>query len=152
MNLSTHFIVSLIVAIVLYPFFDYLSLVILVGGFLIDIDHFFSYIIKFKNLNIIKAYKYHHKLCCLKSNAKIKYSLSKDVHVFHTVEFFTLCVVLSFFSLLMFLFTLGLLIHLVMDFVKEHFIKPRMRTREFSLILHYLMKRKLLINRKGEKI
>ena len=144
MDLSVHLIVSAILAAVLYPVFGPLSLIALVGGFLIDVDHLLSYAVKFRSLSIKKAYQYHRNLSCLKEGGKA-------VQIFHTPEFLILCVVLSFYSPLVFIFTLSLGIHLILDLINGVFIIKRMkREMKFSTSEYYL--NKLLLKHLIDKI
>ncbi len=144
MNLSVHLIVSAILAAVLYPFLGPLAFIALVGGFLIDVDHLLSYAVKFRSLSIKKAYQYHRNFCCLKEGGKA-------VQIFHTPEFLILCVVLSFYSSMMLIFTLSLVIHLILDLINGFFIIKRMkREMKFSRSEYYL--NKLLLKHLVDKI
>lgn len=126
--------VSLILAIAFYPSYGIWSLLILVGGFLIDIDHYFQYIFAFKSFDMKKTYAYY------KSNLKNRYILNG----FHTVEFFLLLVILlNFYPKQSFLFLMGYLPHMLMDYI---YIKKTAyrsyRARSPSILLwffhHYL--------------
>ena len=145
MNLSVHFIVSAILVLILYPFFGPLSLIALVGGFLIDVDHLLSYAFKFRSLSIRKAYRYHRNFGCLKEGRKA-------IHIFHSPEFLILCIVLSFYSQLMLIFTVSLLIHLMLDLINGFFIIKKMRAKQpaFSTSEYYL--NKLLLKHLVDKI
>jgi len=149
MNLSIHFIVSAILVLILYPIFGPLALIAMAGGFLIDVDHLFSYAVKFKSLSIKKAYKYHRNLSCLKEGGKA-------VQIFHTLEFLILCIVLSFYSQLVFIFTLSLVIHLILDLINGVLIIKRMKREmmkkemKFSTSEYYL--NKLLLKHLVDKI
>ena len=81
MNVSIHFLTSLILTALFYPFFGLNSLWIFVGGFLIDFDHYLYYVFKFKNLSVKKAYYYHVKV------DKRTVDDKDLLHLFHTVEF-----------------------------------------------------------------
>ncbi len=123
MMVSRHFIVSLILAIVLFPVFKWLSLLVFVFGLLIDVDHYFWYVIKFRDLSLMNAYYY----------ALDKDRSDNDVlHIFHVVEVWILVFILGFFNDVFFLLAVGLGVHLLMDFI--HAIRYSMYNgRTYSL-------------------
>lgn len=104
MELKHHFIVSLVLSILLFPFFKFNVIYIMVGGFLIDIDHYLWYIFKYRDFNIKKAYK-------LSKDKSITYR----IHVFHLIEILIICVVLSFYSETFLMLLIGLIPHYIMD-------------------------------------
>ncbi len=136
MNLSVHFIVSAILAAALYQFFGPISSMALAGGFLIDVDHIFSYAAKHGNFSIRKSYQYHRQRCCLKEGGGA-------VHIFHTLEFFFLCLVLSFYSPMMLIFTLSYAIHQALD-LSGYFVIKRINSKEFT---HFYDTDKILLKR-----
>lgn len=113
-----HFLASLVLCAVLYPFYGINSFFVIVSGFLIDLDHYLWYVYKFKNFNFIKAYKFYLKINKEKSFAKQK----KCIIIFHSVEFLILMVILSFYSKIMFIILIGLLYHYVLDIIHVLFI------------------------------
>ena len=113
MKTWVHFSVSLILAILFYPVFNWKVLFILVGGVLVDVDHYIRYIFKYKDLNIFKCY--NHYLSMYKKN---NFDECKDgLFVFHTIEFFVIVAVLSFFSEFAGTFAIGLLSHYLLDII-----------------------------------
>jgi hypothetical protein len=136
MNISIHFITSLILSISLYRFIGLNSLWILVGGFLIDFDHYIYTIFKLKSFSLKKSYNYH-------LNRHKRKDYQKDLlHIFHTIEFFVFMILMVLvFSILkiqqlknMFLFTLlGISLHLILDFAGLIKIK-HLDSRAISLI------------------
>lgn len=111
MNLQTHFIVSLLLSVVFFPFVGYAAILILLGGFFMDVDHYLYHVVKKKKLSIIKAYSFfdnkklgfHHVLC-----------------VFHTFEFVMLVFLLGFFSKYLKLIAIGVIVHFTMDLIYTH--------------------------------
>ena len=120
----THFIVSLILAILLYPIYGLWSLSTFIGGFLIDIDHYFYYVIEKRKLSLIKCYKDLTKESV--KNKKLFEKIKKRplhinwdrLHIFHVWEFFVLAVLLSFINKLFFISLLGMILHLSLDFLE----------------------------------
>ena len=115
MLLSIHFITSVLLAIFLYPFYGLNSLFVLIGGFLIDIDHYLYTLLKFKNLSIIDSYKFY-------TGKRIKKRFGKVILLFHNIEFLSIMTVLSFFSNTFYLITLGVMLHYFLDFIKQFFV------------------------------
>jgi hypothetical protein len=103
-----HFITSTILFIILYPFFGVLSLLVYIGGWLIDWDHMIYYAVKFRSLNYFKANKYFREL---------KPSGKKVINIFHTIEVWSLMLILSFFNTYALIITLGLALHIILDFI-----------------------------------
>ena len=136
MNVIVHLLTSVVLSFILFPFFGYHSLWAIVGGFLIDFDHYLYYVFKFKNLSLKKAYVYHDNI--YKRITKVHDIL----HIFHTIEFWIfmlLVMILSYtynvkFIFYMFLITLlGMFLHIILDIV--HQLKnDAFHERAFSLI------------------
>jgi len=115
MEIRTHFIISTIIAIILFPFYEWLVLLIILGGVLVDIDHYLDYVIRLKKYNIKRAMKYYRTI-----------ALEKDMHlyrkitrIFHTIEFLILIFILAFFSRYILLVGIGIYIHFLLDLLSE---------------------------------
>ncbi|MAG08649.1 hypothetical protein CMO89_04195 [Candidatus Woesearchaeota archaeon] len=122
MRLLVHFIVSLALVMLLYPFYKEQALLIFIGGFLIDIDHYLWYMFRFKDFNLKKALEYYKKLDF------------KDVLIlFHTIEFVVVVFLLSLYPGLGLLFV-GYIIHIIMDTIYMYKCNI-LGLRAFSLIL-----------------
>lgn len=135
-----HFLVSLIIALFLYPFFGWKVLFILVGGVLIDIDHYFWYVFKFRKLNIIHCYKFF-----LERFDKIKIKeLIGSLLIFHTVEFLAIMIIFSFFSEIIFFSLIGLISHYVLDLIFLYTV-PKQLIANHS-ITSWIIKNKILNN------
>ena len=72
---SVHFIVSLFLAVILYPIFGWIVGVILIGGFFIDVDHYLLYLFKKKDYSLRNAYFYFRNNDC-------SLILKKDIFIF----------------------------------------------------------------------
>ena len=109
----THLIVSLIISLIYFPFFGWWSFLAIVGGFLIDVDHYLEFIIKFKRRDLFKAF--FDAVEFYKGNNCQKY---KDLlHIFHTFEFWILYIVLAIIYPFLLPFVFSIFIHLIMDFI-----------------------------------
>lgn len=113
-----HFIASLLLSIVLYPFYGINSFFVLVGGFLPDLDHYLWYIYHFKDFNLLNAYKFYVKVVKERSYSKQK----KCIIIFHTIEFLILIAILAFYSKIFFIILIGLLFHYAIDTITVLFI------------------------------
>lgn len=110
MYLRYHLLSCIILTLILYPFFNYYSLLIFIFGFFIDSDHYLYDIIKTRNLSIINSYKIHMN----------EERIVKDqLHVFHTVEFIISFLLLTLISrnIYLILLSIGLLVHLILDII-----------------------------------
>lgn len=107
----SHIIWSIFPIIVMWQFFGKDALILLVGSVLIDIDHYFVYIYRFNNYNIIKCYKEHIKM--IRNNDFS--SMDNSLFVFHNTPFFLLSAMLSLFSTWALLFFIGIITHYILD-------------------------------------
>lgn len=111
-----HFLVSLFIGVLLYPIFGWRVLMVFAGGILIDIDHYFLYVCRFRKFGLGECYKYYH--------TNIKKNNFKEflgaLLIFHTIEFLLLSAFLSAFSSLALMFTIGLLSHYVLDIIHRY--------------------------------
>lgn len=102
----THFIASLALFVLLYQFFVYTALLVFVGGFAIDIDHYIYYILKTGNFSIRKAVNF----CMGKTYADV-------FCVFHHLEFAIIIFILGLFSVPLLMMAVGAAVHFGMDLV-----------------------------------
>ena len=116
MKTWVHFLVSLILAITFYPIFNWKVLFILVGGVLIDIDHYVWYIFKYKKFDIFRCYRLFTE-----EGKRSGFKLFLGIFIiFHTIEFALLMLALSFFNELALLFTIGLVFHYILDIIWQY--------------------------------
>lgn len=121
MKTWVHFLVSAILAVILYPVFGWKALFVIAGGVLIDIDHYLWYICKYKNFNLFKAYKFF-----IKNVETNEYTnVIGILLVFHTIEFLLIMAFLSFYFKSVFAFTIGLFSHYILDLIFLYFIAKR---------------------------
>lgn len=137
MKTSVHLWVSLIIAAAFYPLYSWKVVFIIVGGVLIDIDHYFWYVYKYQDLSIIKSYKFYIK----NVNENNFSNVIGILLVFHTIEFLLLMLVLSLYNQFALIFTIGLLSHYVLDLIYLYFI-PRRFIVNHSLI-YWVFKNKI---------
>jgi hypothetical protein len=148
MNPKIHLIVGILFTILLYFLFPQILFfnlfIILSSSVLIDGDHYLYYMLKKKNLNPIRCYKWY------KENIKKTFSLPIEerkkiysgFYLFHGIEWIIILFLLGiyFFPVLSYI-SLGFLLHFLVDIPSEFYFK---RTKDkFSLIYNYYRFRKL---------
>jgi len=140
MLVSTHVIISFLVALVIYPFFGLYSIIFFLSGFLIDFDHCIEYSISKKDLNPFNAYK--HNMDRYRKNKKIiqkgEWNDKIYLHIFHTLEFILLLGILSFFSKIIFFVFLGVLFHTLLDFSSFSYYKIKYNRKVPHSGRHYI--------------
>ncbi len=113
METPVHFVVSAILAAILYPTYGMNSFFIIVGGVLIDIDHYLWYTVKFKKYSLRECYTY-----CATGTIKDNWKyVTGSLFVFHNIDFFILSIILSLYFTWAFMFTIGLFSHYILDFI-----------------------------------
>lgn len=127
MDLSRHFLISCILSILLFPLYGASSFLVFLSGFLIDIDHYIWYALKFRDLNLKNSYVFHKKR---------KQLIEIDrLHIFHVFEFWLLILIIS---LIFYIPTImiGLVIHLIMDFSEMPITSKNLRSTSLILWLY----------------
>ncbi len=131
MELKEHIKYSFPFAIILFYIYGVNSLYFIVTSILIDIDHMIEYLIKAKDLNIKRMFKFYRRLFEVFSG---RYYLG--IAVFHTIEFIFIVVIIAFYSKAGIFLLVGLLYHHLLDGI---FLQRRrcFFTRSYSIV-HYL--------------
>lgn len=102
-----HFILSMTLSGFLLPFLGWKLALFWLGSFFIDVDHYWWYILKFKKFGLKEAIVYSKNL---------NYRDFK-LHIFHVVEFWILMAIWSLYSELAFAIFIGVVFHIIIDFV-----------------------------------
>jgi hypothetical protein len=129
MKISTHVFSSLILAGILYPIFQWKAIFVLFGGVLIDSDHYLWFVLKYKKLSIRDAYR-HYMKGLEEHDFKDHFGI---LLIFHCVEFLALIVILSFYSVFVFLFAIGVILHYSLDLIFL-FTVPKSFIADYSII------------------
>jgi len=115
-----HAVFSLIFSIILYALKIFTlseMMVIFLAAVLIDIDHYFFYIFKNKNLNPWKAYRWfvdrHEKIRKMKPEERSRYK--EAIIIFHGLEFYIPLIIISLFSRTALLILIGVIFHVLLD-------------------------------------
>ena len=139
MRTWVHLVASAIISALLYSFFGWMGVVmIMVGGVLIDIDHYFSYAVKYKKWNILECYKFYSRqvdAVDFKENEGI-------LLIFHTIEFLLIIVFLAFYFAAALAFLTGLAFHSLLDLIYLWSVPKKFVANHSIIIWVRLKKRK----------
>ena len=104
MNIFIHFLINFLVVL---PFLSFeQTLIVAFAGILIDLDHILYQVIVKKHKSIKQMWDWHKK-----ENSVHRAHL----YIFHTVEFVAVLILISQISFLVFLITLGFVLHILVD-------------------------------------
>ena len=143
-----HFSLGIIFVVILHFLFPqicvlYLSIIFL-ASFLIEIDHFFDYFLKKRDINPINAYKWYiekWKMCKNLSRAQKK-KIYSGFYIFHGVEVLIILFLLGvYFSQRFFFILIGFSFHFLLDSIHEMYNKGTFD--KISLVYNYHRFRKL---------
>ena len=126
MKMTYHLITSLILSLILMPIYGYNSFLVLVGGYLVDIDHYIRYAFLNKIFNIKESYRYH----------KIQHRTPfPKFFIFHNLELLIILAILSFFSQIIMIISFGYVIHMLID-VFHGFKTKKLHHKRWSIIYY----------------
>ena len=129
-----HLILSFPIAVILYFFFKEYAFIFLLASFIFDIDHYIDYAVATKTLSLKKAY-----IDCKKAGIytrKYNHVLYKDrLHVFHTIEFYLMILILAFYYKSFLFIFIGLMFHQLIDFIDALQCPILLQGRAMSLIM-----------------
>ena len=128
---KTHIILGAIFSVLIYFIFQitlFQASLILFASIFIDVDHYVFYVSRKKNFNLKKAYYWHKGLP--KNHKTI-------MHIFHTLEFMILILILSFFWNGFFFIFIGMVFHSALDLI-DIFYNYKFGVRELSFIRYIL--------------
>lgn len=137
MKISVHFITSVILAGILWPFIGLYSLWTIVGGFLIDFDHYLYAGFKWKMWNLKESYRFQMNWLKQKGNKD-----GRILHIFHTIEFWIFMIAMAYISyrydqiFLFYMFAItfsGMILHLILDGIYAIHVN-RLGERTISLV------------------
>jgi hypothetical protein len=129
-----HVIYGAIFSIFTFYLFDlsyFQAMLIFLSSVFIDVDHYFWFIQKKQSFNLREAYIYHKNLP--RDHKPI-------MQIFHSAEFLTMVLILSFFWNVLFFILIGMIFHSILDII-EMSSRNRINSREFSF-LRYLARDK----------
>lgn len=132
-----HFFIGLIVGFGLAfitPW--YYVLVVMFANFFIDTDHYIASCIRLKRvLSLKESFKYHDN----KTKRYLQHKkIPEDMHLFHTIEYHLIVLLLSLIHIVFFYIFLGMLIHSITDYISLH--RKKMKDRRFYSFILWLKK------------
>ena len=132
---KSHILFGAIFAIFLYLIFPITIIqtsLVFLSSFLIDFDHYIFGAIRKKTLNLKKLYFWHK-------------SLGEDhksiMHIFHSIEFIIILVILSYIFNFYLFILIGTLFHSILDLIEITY-KNKWGCREFSLFRYLILNKK----------
>ena len=137
MTLKQHAIQASAGSLILAPFLGVDTIVFFLSMILIDVDHYFDFVVVCRRFGIRDMFKFHNWVWQEKHEVY-------GINLFHTAEIFLLLFVLGFWSYYFRIILFGFSIHLMFDFYYLY-THNCFFNRAFSII-EYLIKRN---NRKG---
>jgi|SRR3989344_1089013 len=124
---TTHIISGLIFSVVLFLFFPQIGflglLIIFLSSFLIDVDHYFYYVYKKRDLSLKKSIKWYYLNIekFKKMSQKQKDNIFMGICLFHGIEtiiiLFLLYIISPIFNFLIFII-LGFIFHQILDAIE----------------------------------
>ncbi len=118
-----HILFGFVFSLVLVNFFNFslfAGLIVLLSSIFIDLDHVLLYFLKTKNLNPWKFYEW--SMIKRKDWARVPFEKKSTFYtphfIFHGVEFLVLIILLSFLHVFFFWILIGVIFHLVLDFIE----------------------------------
>ena len=120
---SQHLILGTLFALVLLAIFPQIGFLgvslIVLSTFFVDVDHYFLYVCRKKDLSLKDAYRWFREILkrkiLLSLEQKKKYQY--EILIFHGVEFWGLLFVLGLFSIYFMYFFIGVMFHMFLDFL-----------------------------------
>lgn len=146
---KTHIIIGALFSIALWLIFPainwYGTLTIFLASFLIDFDHYLYYVKNKRTLNLREAYKWfvdkREKLLRLTSQERAKYK--KVIMIFHGIECWIILLLLLFVHKIFMLILVGILIHMILDFIEIYQIKDPFYQKTSQIYTYIKNKKKL---------
>ncbi len=134
MQVLTHLIVSIIIAIGLYPFYGIMSFLAVVSGFLIDLDHVIVYFFIRRSWSLPESMKYFNRMSRLK-----RQEIFKDMpFYFHSIELLLAVAVAACLYEPLMPGLAALVAHHIMDMIQSiHSFKEQIKFPSLFLLLLY---------------
>ncbi|MEM4271554.1 MAG: hypothetical protein QXD13_00445 [Candidatus Pacearchaeota archaeon] len=132
-HILTGLIFSLLIWII-FPSVGFYVFLVLFGAVFIDFDHYMCAVWKTGKISLHDAFIYHKKLLQTERKEYARKIFKKgDFHIFHTIEFHLLVLLLSYLWIGLFYIFIGMLFHSILDFI-ELAAERKLYRREFLLL------------------
>jgi hypothetical protein len=136
MTLTQHSVLTGAAAAILFPFLDVESITLFAAGsILIDVDHYFLYVQRTRSSDIRGMFRYFADLQPIQGT--IPYV---GLCIFHTLDFFLLVALLSWFQPFFTPLLAGFIFHFIIDLL-DLYRKKVLFIRAFFIIEHFIRRR-----------
>ncbi len=138
MNWLIHLFTNLIVIVPLKNFLNLSNpyvIFFILWGILIDIDHIFLFIFKYKTLSIQKIWRISEKL---------RKKMEAKLYIFHSPEINIILLIISFFNKLALIIFLSNIIHITLDTIEHYKAHKNFKWFKEWSIIYALSKKKPL--------
>lgn len=137
MSVTQHIKVTAVASLILLPFWEVMQIIwFSIGSIFIDSDHYIYYVLRRKRFDIKEMFRYHEKLFA--NRDKVPYA---GICIFHTMDFFILIGIISFYSPIFLYILIGLIFHFIADII--HLYKHNyLYGRAFFFIEHLIRRRR----------
>ena len=144
-----HALLGFVFALLLIYFFDFslpAAIIIFLSSVLIDVDHYFYYVWKKRDLSLTRAYRWFIEES--RKMKKINKNKRKQLHIiiFHGIEFWIFILILSFLNKLFFYILLGISFHFLLDFVHNIYSNIPLNTKFSQIYIWQTNKNKKLLS------
>ncbi len=133
---KTHAILGIISSILIYFIFKitfFEAFLIFFASVFTDFDHYTWYVLKKKDFSLKNAYIFQKKEMHIKHKP--------IMHIFHTIEFLILILILSYFFNLLWFLLIGMLFHSFLDIIDMQY-RGILNLREYSLTRYIMSDKK----------
>ena len=142
-----HIIIGFLASLIIYFLFEIALLqtsIIFISSFLLDIDHYFLYVIRKKDFSLTNSIKYFKKRRkkWLSMNIKKRKNYKRAIFIFHGIEFWILLVLLTNYFTIIWFILFGIAIHIFLDYLDIIYNKDSLYTKFSQLYVYYTNKRK----------
>ena len=130
---KAHFFLTFLLSIILISLgivSPFQALIILLAGFLIDVDHWLLYVWEFRDFNIKNSYRWFYKFYISKEKRKF-------LCIFHTIEALIVVTLLGLKYPLFLAVLVGMLFHILLDLIQAY--RDGFYSKEISII-YFLLK------------
>lgn len=116
-----HIIIGALVSVLVYLTLNigfYGAILLFLGSFLIDVDHYLNYAIRFKDISLYNARKYFfsYRGEWLKLSRMERDKFKRPLFIFHGIESWILIYALSYFNKAFLFILYGMMIHIILDY------------------------------------
>jgi len=142
-----HIVYGFLAALALYLIFPAIGLLefslIFLASFLVDVDHYMSYVWKTGNPSLPKAYRYLVKKrqdfinLSFKQRKQYLKAYKRNIFIFHGMEFILFLIILSLFYPLIFWVIIGVTIHLLIDFHELMGLKINLLSKMSQIYVYF---------------